>query len=345
MTPQRFKHIIENPSEINSNDLDLLESLREKFPFYGAVTALIAKSISTNVTNSIDIHPIMNHQLAAAAMRLSNREWLYNLLTKKSSTPTAFPDFIFKESPAAFEPITADSIDLTSIEISTAAIPNDEVSDLTAPIFTPVAMGNEKEYSVAEAVGTKFTFIPVTFDDWNITPNNISKRSDNSEEIKIQSDESDENIADSQNSKNQIHQPTFKPYNIENYLDTGMIEAQVEVSKISDGGKNFFEWLSDDSISQSYPNVDKTSDVIDKFIKTQPSINRPKREFYTPEKAMKRSEQFSSDIATETLAKIFHQQGHYEKAILSYEKLQLKFPEKSGYFASVIETIKKEQNQ
>lgn len=46
------------------------------------------------------------------------------------------------------------------------------------------------------------------------------------------------------------------------------------------------------------------------------------------------------DFCTETMAGIYAEQGYYEEAIRIYDKLILAFPEKSAYFASLIDRLR-----
>ena len=84
-------------------------------------------------------------------------------------------------------------------------------------------------------------------------------------------------------------------------------------------------------------------ELIDKFITENPSISRPKAEFYNPLTVAQNSIIDQENIVSETLAKIYEQQGYVEKAISIYEKLRLKYPEKSRYFAAQIERLKDSQ--
>lgn len=86
------------------------------------------------------------------------------------------------------------------------------------------------------------------------------------------------------------------------------------------------------------------SEIIDKFIAENPSISRPKQEFFNPISAAQDSVVDQEKIVSETLAMIYAKQGYLEKAISIYEKLILKNPEKSVYFAGQINELKNKLN-
>lgn len=86
------------------------------------------------------------------------------------------------------------------------------------------------------------------------------------------------------------------------------------------------------------------SEIIDSFIKNKPVISVSGTVFYNAVDYAKRSVVDDENIVSETLANIYLDQGHVEKAIHIYDKLILKFPEKSSYFASLIEKAKGNTN-
>ncbi len=84
--------------------------------------------------------------------------------------------------------------------------------------------------------------------------------------------------------------------------------------------------------------------LIDKFLKEEPRIQVSKNLPDKQEDLSASSTNEDPQLVTETLAKIYLGQGKKEKALDIYEKLCLKFPEKSSYFAKKILDIKNEIN-
>jgi len=83
-------------------------------------------------------------------------------------------------------------------------------------------------------------------------------------------------------------------------------------------------------------------DLIDRFITENPRIKPVGTDTEPAESATVAEETNVTDsIFTESLAKIYIKQKQYAKAIRIFEKLNLKYPEKSSYFADQIKFLKK----
>jgi len=92
---------------------------------------------------------------------------------------------------------------------------------------------------------------------------------------------------------------------------------------------------------EQIPDEETSQDsIIARFLEAQPRIqpidrNQPLDTGWTPDMA-----QPSNQLMTETLARVYEEQGLYEKAITAYEILILKYPEKSSFFADRIRELK-----
>jgi len=80
--------------------------------------------------------------------------------------------------------------------------------------------------------------------------------------------------------------------------------------------------------------------LIERFLKNEPGVIKADKETNLEGDISEGSVQEDDSYITDTLAKIYVKQGLHAKAIYAYERLSLKYPEKSAYFAAQIEKIK-----
>ena len=132
---------------------------------------------------------------------------------------------------------------------------------------------------------------------------------------------------------------------VEENTKTRAVEKELNIGKpldfTEDETHSFAEWLSLTKVKKIDRSANQNQgDLIDTFIENEPSISKPKKEtFFSPAESAKESLLENDSIVTETLARVYLEQGHYDKAIASYEKLSLKFPQKSTFFANQIKLI------
>jgi hypothetical protein len=124
-----------------------------------------------------------------------------------------------------------------------------------------------------------------------------------------------------------------------------------------DSGKSTGNWIFDQQLATPSEYIMEDSgenlsgnNLIDKFLSGKPGpIKRGK---ISPEdltenfdnEIVEKSVSESDELITETLAMLYFEQKKYDKALEAFQKLSLKYPEKSVYFASRIEEIEKLKN-
>ncbi len=133
-----------------------------------------------------------------------------------------------------------------------------------------------------------------------------------------------------------------------------IIEPEIKTDKTASLPKEtedcmtFEEWLyylssphQEKNIEPEKNKIQNDHSIIDNFLKSNVDIRIKGNQTETQQdltENMTSPEDF--EIVSESLAQLYYQQGYLEKSLRMYEKLILKYPEKSIYFAPVIQELK-----
>jgi tetratricopeptide (TPR) repeat protein len=331
MNAQELQKILNQPKTIDASTAMELMQLCKEFPYFAwPFAALTSYQLEKN-----DFR--LENTLHQTSLRIHNRQWLQ--------------DYLFK--PADSRQPTADSEQLTADSRQPTADSGQPTADSGQPTADSEQLTADSGQRTAESgQPTTDHRPPITDNRPPITENleainpSLNPLEEDVIELEI---ETVENLESLPIEETEEVEPKSKPvrlvapvYNLEDLFPAPEPDVPKQVAS-----SDFYAWLNAGSAQKNIPAnkpIERKEDLIEKFLKTKPSISRPKQEFYTPEKAMKKSEVLTNKIVTETLAKIYTKQGNFEKAIDAYEQLSLKFPEKKTYFANLIDQIKKENN-
>ena len=114
------------------------------------------------------------------------------------------------------------------------------------------------------------------------------------------------------------------------------IEEAVKVDKIKQAAQ------AEEKAAAEAERKSRKKALIDQIIEKNPGHIRAREDakFFTPESKARESLLDNEHLVTETLARIYALQGNTAKAIRAYQILSLKNPQKSAYFAGLIQKLR-----
>ena len=364
MNAEQLENIVNNPSEINAQSALELEEMCRKFPWFSTPFILLCKYYSDNKDYRTE------ESIQAAALRVHDRNWLYGVVHENldispvlTEIAVTEPEFALEFSALENENSEAATIEnsthfesdakqgeLNEIEISTDT---EETLLTDMPLFEPDTQFNAEDEVYPEIETLQVSgaeIIGITEAEWPPEPELPVDLPEVGGMItpgfELESQETEVKGAEEilvQAEPEMLNTNLVPGYSIENYFTLEDADHEEPF--------DFYSWLRNPGAPKNketpkaeYITPRKQDEIIDNFIKTNPRVSKPgKTAFFSAEAASKKSETLPDHLATETLAGIYVQQENYDGAIRIYERLMLKFPEKSSYFATLIEKIREEK--
>jgi len=303
MKTEQFTDFFDNPGKLDSHSLVALEEIIGEYPFCQPAQFLFLKGLQ----NEDNIR--FNRQLKITAAYAADRKILFEWLNIPKPVDAEKVDYLKEDEIEKSKPFPAD----------------------IAPEFP------EEDYGKSDLVRQVEHFLPIA--DLDLLLFDFPAYSDDGLPMVPSQDKAPGSIGYSGGK----HDDGNAVENADRELLKQFLEAdplsrkkkpELGISQMGSGIEHH---------GTSGRNVRKTpaDDLIDRFIANpQPKVLRPDRAPVNDLDVSIDSLKEDDEFLTETLARIYVQQGYFLKAIQAYEKLSLKIPEKSVYFASQIEMVR-----
>jgi len=310
MNRNDFIRIIQNTNITDRQMIGEVRELIDLFPYFQSAHLLLLKGLY----NTSDVK--FESQLKESALFVADREVLYYLLNKECQPSIVQPEIIKSEI------VNEQSLTENQQTVIESGMNSQElIKELEKEDQHP----EEKKDSEYNLHGIAHSLL-------------LNEESDEDDSANIVFLLNDEDQQDEE--KITYMDPSILVPGNDDLLELDLTEEGTSDSKL------VHTYLSRPEDKEKNSKKQEQAELIEKFITANPRIEqvRDKSE-YPVEDISKPYTEEQGGFITETLAKIYINQGYYSKAIDIYEKLSLKFPEKSSYFATQIEKVKSLINQ
>ncbi len=381
LTTKEIGYFIGNPSSVAPSNLAELKEMADKYPYAQLFSILYLKGMSTS--NSVDFESALKDHSYRISDRAQLYALIHDHGAQEATSHKESSEIA--EIPVSAVPsvnqveINSEEIGIEAIseeEVNTIdVILSETIAESNETVVTPATEEVPEESATptevikeAEPLQTSTNSDPVVMEESPVAEiaKELGEEETTEAPIEIPSDPLEESIlhhvlannyqlpALSEEEEAELLARQQKEISEEKeVLPVEEIEEETDASFEVETRQTFTGWLHANTNYETPKSTEKEAitAVVKDFSDFDPmeslfgTVEKPKKEFYSPAKKAKESLNENQLPVSETLAKIYLMQGNYPKAIEAYKELSLAFPEKKIFFANQIEDLQKKLNK